>query len=132
MTPFPATTPWGVLAVGNLRDQHGAMAEYVRAHTRATDVVATNDIGFVGLLADRAVLDTVGLVSPDVVAHYARGGNTLDYLLQQRPALVVVYPGWYPGLATHPAFERVHAAPLRLNVITGGRELVAFRLRDPR
>jgi len=119
-----------VLAVGNINAMQVHLGHWVRAHTRADELVATNDIGAIGFLSRRPILDTVGLIEPAVVEHQLRGGHLLDYLAQRRPAYVIVFPNWYPDLTQRAdVLTPVYSVRLKLNVICGGPEMVVYRPR---
>lgn len=51
-------------AVSNINDQHLAVAAWVDANCTATDVIAADDVGALGYVAKRNVIDLTGLVSP--------------------------------------------------------------------
>jgi len=119
-----------VLAVGNIDAMQVHLGHWVHAHTRADELVATNDIGAIGFFSRRPILDTVGLIEPGVVEHQLRGGHLLDYLAQRRPAYVIVFPNWYPDLVPRAdVLKPVHSVRLKLNVICGGPEMVVYRPR---
>lgn len=64
-----------------------ALATYVAEHSRPGDVVAADQIGVLAYFSDRAVLDVVGLVSPEIIA-YAKSGNPdaiWRYVRERRP-----------------------------------------------
>ncbi len=118
----------GILAVGNIETMQVTLAGWVREHTTPQDIVATNDIGAIGFLSDRRILDTVGLVEPELVDHYLRGGDLLSYLRRHDPAYVIIFPGWYPDLAAREdALQEVKRIELGCNVICGGSEMVVYR-----
>ncbi|MBS1904098.1 MAG: hypothetical protein JSS75_10365 [Bacteroidetes bacterium] len=63
----PASFKWiGNYAdsVSNINDQHLAVAAWVDANCTAKDVIAADDVGALGFVAKRNVIDLTGLVSP--------------------------------------------------------------------
>jgi hypothetical protein len=61
------TARWSMLeaeSVRNINDQHLAAAHYLQTHMTASDRLAAHDVGAVGYLTDRRVVDLPGLVSP--------------------------------------------------------------------
>jgi hypothetical protein len=116
-----------VLSVSNIQTMQVGMAEWIAGHTGAGALVATNDIGAIGFVARRPILDLIGLIEPAVVRHRLAGGSTLAYLDRRAPALVVVFPGWFPDVAASPEYERVFSIRISPNVACGGSELVAYR-----
>lgn len=122
---------WQILAVGNINQQQVEMARWIKAHSAPGDLIATNDIGALAFLADRPILDLVGLVDPALVHAYLQGGSVEAYVEARRPAWVVVFPRWFPLLVRSPQLTRVHSESLGVNVISGGKELVAFKAAWP-
>lgn len=119
---------WAVLGVGNINDMQLRAADWLRRRTADSDLIATNDIGAIGFFTRRPVLDTIGLVEPDIVRHYLAGGSLVDYLERRRPAYVAVFPHWYRELDRRDdLFRPVHRIKLGFNVMCGGSELVIYR-----
>jgi len=118
------------LAVSNINTMQVDMGQWLRAHAAADEFIAANDIGAIGFISERPILDTIGLIEPAVVAHYLRGGDLLSYLEQRRPGYVVIFPRLYPELSQRTdLLEPVHTIRLKLNVICGAAEMVAYRTR---
>ncbi len=63
---------------------HQAIGLYLRAHARATDVVAAEDIGYIGYYSGLKILDRDGLISPEVIP-YNRSENYFGLILDKRP-----------------------------------------------
>lgn len=119
-----------LVAVWNIDSMQVHLGQWVRDHTTEHELVATNDIGAIGFISRRPILDMVGLIEPAVVEHQLRGGQLLDYLAARRPAYVLLFPNWYPDVARQEdVLERVHSVRLRWNVICGGPEMVVYRPR---
>ncbi len=119
-----------VLSVGNIHEMQVQMAHWLRERTPEDRLIATNDIGAIGFITRRPVLDTVGLVEPKIVEHYLDGGTIDEYLVQHDPAFVVIFPTWYEAFSQREdLLERVHAIQLDFNVVCGGSEFVAYRPR---
>lgn len=53
-------------SVANINDQHVEAAEWVTKNVKPTDIIAAQDVGAIGYLTKRNVIDLVGLVSPDM------------------------------------------------------------------
>jgi hypothetical protein len=118
----------GVIAVGNIDSMQVRMGHWVEDHTTPDQVVATNDIGAIGFISRRPILDTVGLIEPDLVTHYKQGGKLLEYLQKKNPAYVILFPWWYPELRDRSdVLEPVHSITLSCNVICGGSNLVVYK-----
>ena len=57
------------------------VADWLRANTPPDASVATIEIGIIGYYSDRRIVDTMGLVSPDMLGHLYGWNETLFYAL---------------------------------------------------
>lgn len=93
--------PYGrATLMASRENRAGYLAEYrevgawLAANTAATDRVATIEIGVIGYLAGRSILDTMGLVSPEMRGHLVGWAETLTYAVRQhRPAYLIALSG---------------------------------------
>ena len=71
------------------------LALWLRAHSRATDRVMLEPIGYIGYYAQRPVLDVVGLVSPEALRFYRSqiAAPMLEMARAYRPEWCVLRPG---------------------------------------
>jgi len=128
MPCFIVTGVLGVLAVWNINSMQVPIARWVQEHTGENQLIATNDIGVIGFVSRRPILDTVGLIEPELVQHYMDGGVILDYLKKKNPAYVIIFPRWYKDLsAREDMLEPVYSVKLAFNVICGGSNMVVYR-----
>ena len=127
----PNAFAWSVLAafgVRNIDELQGDMARWLLREHPTASLVATNDIGTLGFVTRRPILDTVGLVEPGLVSELLHGGTVLDYLARKRPDVVIIFPNWYPDLAADPAFHEIHRESVDRAVVSGGGALVAYEV----
>jgi len=125
---FVVTGALCVLAVWNINSMQLPIARWVQEHTAEDDVIAANDIGAIGFISRRPILDTVGLVEPELVEHYMNGGAILDYLRKKNPAYVIIFPRWYKDLSCRQdMLEPVYSVKLAFNVICGGSDMIVYR-----
>jgi hypothetical protein len=71
-----------------LEGVHKQVGLYLAAHADPADVVAAEDIGYMGFYSGRIILDRDGLVSPEAVP-YNREGRYADMIYELRPDWVV-------------------------------------------
>ena len=71
-----------------MEECHVAIGNYLRVHAKETDLIAAEDIGYMGYLSGRRILDRDGLVSPEAVP-YNRSGKYYDLIRDYRPDWVV-------------------------------------------
>lgn len=120
--------------VDNINEMHVALGRWVAQNTSANSVVATNDIGAIGYVSGREVIDTVGLVTPEVIDVLAawdwawmRDAALCRYLSYRNPSLVILLPNWYDALAQNEqVLTPVHVTELANNTIAGGEAMVAY------
>jgi hypothetical protein len=126
-------------SVDNINGMQVAVAEWLRRGTRPQDVIATNDIGAIGYLSKRKIIDVVGLVSPEILPYVKglfinslRDQRVLEFLQKKRPEYLVIFPNWYPSLPEHrDLFYPVFAVELKDNIICGGDLMVVYKCRWP-
>jgi hypothetical protein len=71
-------------------------------------LVAVHDIGALGYFASQMrVIDLAGLISPEVVPFIRDQESLARYLQQKNATHLIVFPDWYPELASHcqPLYE---------------------------
>lgn len=112
--------------VRNINHVQVAAAAWLARHTSPDARVAANDIGAIGFLSRRFIIDTEGLVTPG--AADARRRRQLDvFLAEARPDVVVIYPEWYPYLSTRTDLLQEVARVSAPRVIAGGESLVIYK-----
>jgi arabinofuranosyltransferase len=102
------------------------------AHLPRDAVLAVNDAGAIAYFSRRRIIDTVGVVNPDVVPYLRKYPDPqkglLDYLRQTKPDYVIIFPNWYPDLAVMAGFdEPVQSAFVDPNVACGGSDMLVYR-----
>ncbi|RKX30066.1 MAG: hypothetical protein DRP47_00050 [Candidatus Zixiibacteriota bacterium] len=70
---------------------HDGVIRYIHANADENDVVATEDLGYVGYYCERRILDRAGLVSPEA-ASYNRRGDYMGLIIDSRPEWLVISP----------------------------------------
>jgi hypothetical protein len=126
--------------VNNITDMQVAIARWVRDNTPKEALLAVNDVGAIGVIGDRRVLDFQGLVTPETLAPRARDLARVQqrqvpyelsqYILSRRPDYVIIFPNWYPELAMRPdlltpVFARM--IPREENITCGGDTMIVYR-----
>jgi hypothetical protein len=97
-----------VRQVDNINRTHVAMGGWLAANTPPGALIATNDIGAIGVFSGRPVLDLEGLVTPAIIP-FKPGRQRLAFLERERPDFLVIFDEWYPELvARRDLFTEVH------------------------
>ena len=119
--------------VADIDRMHVEMARWIAEHTPTDAVVASHDVGALGYFSRRRVVDTAGLITPEVLDYLRPGASAddgvLEYLREVRPDYLVIMPTWYPRLARmRRHFEPEHEVRLGdgPSIAAGGR-FVAYR-----
>jgi hypothetical protein len=76
---------------------HAALGRWLAERARPGEVICAWDVGYIGHLTGRRILDFQGIVSPEAV-HYRRRGDPAGVLRDLRPEWAVV--GLYGQAAT--------------------------------
>lgn len=119
--------------VANIEDMQVAIGKWIDRELPEDSTLAVNDVGAIAYFSQRRVLDTVGLISPEVLSYIearaSRDAAVLDFLRDERPEYAVLFPDWYPDMvANDRVFEPIHSVVLRENLICGGDEMVVYAL----
>ncbi len=125
----PAATRYG-WAVQNINAMQVHLGRWVAAHLPPRARIAVNDIGAIAYFSRREIIDLMGLVTPSVIP-YRRDGEAgiRRFLLETCPDYVIVFPTWFPGLAARrDLLEPVYRVRLQHNLVSGGSEMVVYRL----
>lgn len=75
-----------------LENVHRRIGDYLYAHTDPDDIIAAEDIGYMGYYSKRRILDRDGLISP-VAVSYNRNGRYRDLIIDQKPDWLVCAVG---------------------------------------
>jgi hypothetical protein len=125
---WASTFGWNVK---NINDLHIHLGNWIKENTEEDDVLAINDIGAITYISQREIIDTVGLVSPDVlnvtedVTGEAKEEALWRYLQEQEPDYLIIFPVWYPVISEKDDLEEVYRVKLdRYTIIDG--EMVVY------
>ena len=132
------------LNVRNVNDMDVRVARWIAKNVPRDAVVATNDIGAIGYLSRRNVLDTVGIATPEIIPFLVKYGQpnetfresgVMRFLSERRPDYVAIFPEWYPNLSKslsecgilRPVFDN----RIKNNITCGADRMVVFRAQWP-
>lgn len=124
---LPAATRYG-WAVQNIEAMQGHLGRWVAANTPPDARLAVNDVGAIGYLSRREVVDVMGLVTPAILP-YRRDGEAgvLRYLERACPDYLIVFPRWFPRLtAMVERFTPIYRVVLARNTTAGAEEMVVY------
>jgi hypothetical protein len=117
--------------VGFIEGEMVATVHWLDGNTEPGDVIAVHDIGAVGYLTDRPLLDLAGLITPEVIPFMTNAGKLVDWMFQNSAAYVVFFPDFshtYDQLAADPRLEEVHCTDYAWTRASGHENMCVYRL----
>lgn len=106
-----------------------AVARWLAENTGPDDLVAAHDIGAIGYLAGRPILDLAGLVSPEVIPMLGDPAAMGEYVLLSKARYLVTAPGWpYELLTGRPDVTLQFKTESRWTVAAGLNSSAVYRL----
>ncbi len=122
------------LNVANVEDGDVRAARWLRPRLDPRAVLAVNDIGALKLLLPNRVIDLAGISSPEVLVEVRqdilRGvpvqAARLAAVERRRPDYVVVFPTWFPGIASDPRFRLAQLFTVPQNITMGGDQIAVY------
>jgi hypothetical protein len=117
-------------AVQNINAMQVRLGRWVDANVPRGATLAVNDIGAIAYFSRRPVLDLMGLITPEILP-YRRDGEdgVIRFIVERCPDYVIIFPAWFPRLAARrDLLVPIHAVRLERNEVSGGSEMVVYRL----
>jgi arabinofuranosyltransferase len=79
-----------------MKTEHIAIADWINQHVPPQAVIAASDIGVIGFYTQNFVIDTEGLITPEILGEHRRNGPAKDqevyqYLAKTRPDYLVKF-----------------------------------------
>ncbi len=106
-----------------------AMAYWLEENTPPSTIIAVHDIGAVGYLTDRPLLDLAGLITRDVIPIIADPDKLTGWMLEQGAEWAVFFPDFSPTYRELDArFQQVHCTGYAWTQATGHKNMCAYRL----
>jgi hypothetical protein len=88
------------LQVRLLTESHLQAARWVDAHTPRDAIIATHDIGIIGYITQRQIVDLAGLVTPEVIPIMNDQSELAEFVKKRQVSYLVVFTGYYENLLT--------------------------------
>jgi hypothetical protein len=121
-----------VNSVGNINDMQVALGRWIDRNTPPDAVIATNDIGAIAFFGDRPIVDTIGLIDPEIVRRkndpHDPTAAMLEYLEQRGVTHALLFPSWHPDLILDPRLRVVDRVLLDHNVICGDDRMLIMEV----
>lgn len=107
-----------------------AVAGWLNTNTEPDALIAVHDIGAVGYLTQRPLLDLAGLITPEVVPFIADETRLLAFMAQRGADYVVFFPDWsapYRRMAQDPRLHPVYSSDYAWTRSQGMENMVVFK-----
>jgi arabinofuranosyltransferase len=117
--------------VGFIEGEMVATAHWLNQNTDPGDLIAVHDIGAVGYLTDRPLLDLAGLITPEVIPFISDADRLAGWMVQRGAAYAVFFPDFsptYAQLAVDPRFRQVHCTDYLWTRTMGQQNMCVYHL----
>ena len=117
--------------VGLVEGEMVAIAQWLSSNTGPNDLIAVHDIGAVGYLSDRHLLDLAGLISPDVIPFMTDAEQLAGWMIQRGAAYAVFFPDFsatYAQLDADPRLSKVHCTNYAWTLSQGHENMCVYQV----
>jgi arabinofuranosyltransferase len=118
--------------VGFIEGEMGAVARWLEANTPSDALIAVHDIGAVGYLLNRPLLDLAGLITPEVVPFITDQVRLLAFMEEKGTDYVVFFPDWSPAytrMSQDPRLYPVYRTGYAWTLRQGHANMVVYETR---
>ncbi|MGD8473107.1 MAG: hypothetical protein PVH59_03225 [Anaerolineae bacterium] len=118
-------------AVAFIEGEMVAMAQWLEENTAPDTIIAVHDIGAVGYLTDRPLLDLAGLITPEVIPIMTDAEKLAEWMLERGASYAVFFPDFsstYQQLDT--MFQRVHCTDFSWTRAAGHENMCVYLVAD--
>jgi hypothetical protein len=105
------------------------VASWLKTNTPPEALVAAHDIGAIGYLSGRRLLDLAGLITPEVIPIIRDENRLTAFILAREADYLVTFPSWYPEMTADERFEQVYQTGCTLTRDKGGDNMAVYRVR---
>ncbi len=106
-----------------------AMAHWLEDNTAPGTIIAVHDIGAVGYLTDRPLLDLAGLITPEVIPIMTDPDALTDWMFEHGAEWAVFFPDFSSTYSELDArFQKVHCTDYVWTQAAGHKNMCAYRL----
>jgi hypothetical protein len=117
--------------VGFIEGEMMAMARWIDENTPAGTIIAVHDIGAVGYMTDRPLLDLAGLITPEVIPIMTDAERLVDWMLDRGAEYAIFFPDFsttYEQLHDDVRLVQVHCTGYAWTRAAGVENMCAYRL----
>jgi len=103
-----------------------AAGRWLADNTPSDAVIGAHDIGAIGYFSQRSLVDTAGLITPEVIPFIGDEDRILAFLEARDVDYLVIFPSWYRQIAESPQLRAVHRSTSPWVVQAGGDNVVIY------
>ena len=117
-------------ATKNINDMQVTIGEWIEENTPEDAVLAICDAGAVRFFGNRAVIDIIGLVTPDIVHGNMTTRETLQYMYDRGCDYIVFFDDWFWVFGYHigGALTTLYSVELDDNIICGRDAMSVYHI----
>jgi hypothetical protein len=117
--------------VGFIENEMVATAHWLKENTPEDALLAVHDIGAVGYVAERPLLDMAGLINPEVIPFMDDAQRLVGWMQERGAAYAVFFPDFSPAyarLAADARLREVHCTGYGWTRSMGHQNLCVYRM----
>jgi hypothetical protein len=99
------------LQIKLLLDNHADAARWVDANTPRDVIIATHDVGLIGYITQRQMIDIAGLITPEVIPIMNDQTKLAEFIQKKNVSYVIVFTGYYREFLSQLDAELVYSPP---------------------
>jgi arabinofuranosyltransferase len=88
------------LQIKLLTESHMQAARWLDAHAPRDAIIATHDIGIIGYVTQRQIVDLAGLVTPEIIPIMNDQNKLASFVRERHVTYLVVFSGYYKNMLT--------------------------------
>jgi len=117
--------------VGFIEGEMVATTRWLNENTAPDELIAVHDIGAVGYLIERPLLDLAGLITPEVIPFMSDAEQLADWMIERGAGYAVFFPDFsstYAQLAADARFQQAYCTEYAWTRSAGHENLCVYRL----
>jgi len=99
------------LQIKLLTEHHADAAHWVDENTPKDAVIATHDVGLVGYITQRQMVDLAGLITPEVIPIMTDQAKLAEFVQSKNVEYVIVFTGYYREFLSQLDAQLVYSPP---------------------
>ena len=119
------------LQVKLLNENHARVAHWVDEHVSPDAIIATHDIGLVGYITRRQIVDLAGLVTPEAIPLMNDPEKLANFVRDRNVSYVIVFTGYYQEFLKQLNAQRVYSPNKEEFKSRGLEPFEVFRIPAP-